>query len=73
MSTSVIDISTLPVEQVAEKTYDNLLHITAASIYPLAFCGATVKDPLDFNRTDTAGRDRCTNCMAFIAKHRHRD
>lgn len=42
---------------------DEPLHIVARSTYPRALCGALVHDPFDPNRADTAGRDRCTQCL----------
>jgi len=49
---------------------DRLLHIVGEHEYPKAMCGHIVTDPWDPNRTDTAGRDRCTACILELRRRR---
>lgn len=51
---------------------DSELHITFTSLYPQALCGAIVTDRFDPYRVDTAGRDRCSKCLAELARMRRR-
>jgi len=46
------------------------LHIVAKSEYPVALCGYVVRDEFNPNRADTAGRDRCAECLRLFAKLR---
>lgn len=46
------------------------LHIVAASQHPIALCGYVVSDKFDPNRLDTAGRDRCAECLKLFARIR---
>jgi hypothetical protein len=46
------------------------LHLTSRRIYPRALCGARVTDPFEPYRQDTAGRDRCTDCLRVLRDRR---
>lgn len=41
------------------------LHIVKRGDWPRALCGAIVRDEFNPNRSDTAGRDRCPNCLSL--------
>lgn len=47
-----------------------ILHIVARSEWPIALCGALVSEDFNPHRTDTAGRDRCTECLMALGKRR---
>ncbi len=47
-----------------------VLHIVRKGDYPRALCGHIVRDEFNPHRTDTAGRDRCTECMVIVGRLR---
>jgi hypothetical protein len=47
-----------------------ILHVVARSEWPIALCGALVSEDFNPHRTDTAGRDRCTECLMVLGKRR---
>lgn len=42
---------------------ERALHLVRAGEYPRALCGFIVTDDFDPSRRDTAGRDRCADCL----------
>ena len=51
----------------------DVLHLVRRRDYPVALCGRLVRDPFNPHRTDTAGRDRCTECLAVLRDLRRRE
>ncbi len=44
----------------------DILHLVRRRDYPIALCGRVVHDEFNPHRTDTAGRDRCTDCLTVL-------
>lgn len=44
----------------------DVLHLVRRRDYPRALCGVIVRDEFNPRRTDTAGRDRCTDCLVVL-------
>ena len=41
------------------------LHVVRRGSWPMALCGAIVRDEFNPTRTDTAGRERCAKCLSL--------
>ncbi|HKQ57976.1 MAG TPA: hypothetical protein VJY35_08915 [Candidatus Eisenbacteria bacterium] len=44
------------------------LHLVTKREWPRALCGYVVSDEFNPTRTDTAGRDRCPECLRVAAQ-----